>query len=157
MAVVRSVEHTAAHLPAFIQGTATDLFWSAKIIALLLFEQKRSDCRMMIGYCHPGGRNEASMKLYLRSSSCTSRLSAIVALFGNAIDCSFSWDNYRYIHGCKQLELFNKQLILKVGWNMQNMVAVQHISQASMMSALLPPAVAINTILPKVEWTLDSR
>ena len=26
MAVVRSVEHTAAHLPAFIQGTATDLF-----------------------------------------------------------------------------------------------------------------------------------
>ena len=34
---------------------------------------------------------------------------------------------------------------------MQNMVAVQRISQASMMSAPLPPAVAINTILPKVE------
>ena len=40
---------------------------------------------------------------------------------------------------------------------MQNMVAVQHISQASMMSAPLPPAAAINTILPKVEWTVDSR
>ena len=42
---------------------------------------------------------------------------------------------------------------------MQNMVAVQHTSQASMMmmSAPLPPAAAINTILPKVEWTVDSR